>query len=252
MKLSNEQLKTIYYGALEFGETEDGYLQAFQYTKQQMKYFERTSDFWYDRCMASNAKTLEFRTTATSFSLEYKFIWVGSEDSIELMIDGVISQILYVKDLETEGMIFFNLPMGEKDIIVYLPADATILIRNFEINGDFSPASKRKKVLNQFETESMKDIEEYYIRLKELYKDTPVFCITPIWRGNIPGRESVFVSFCRKITGVCAKYSNITVVDGFKLVPHTSEYFLDNLHPNALGCEMYGRNLVLAIQEAGF
>ena len=29
MKLSNEQLKEIYYGALWFDETEDGYLQAF-------------------------------------------------------------------------------------------------------------------------------------------------------------------------------------------------------------------------------
>lgn len=36
------------------------------------------------------------------------------------------------------------------------------------------------------------------------------------------------------------------------VLPDNSEYFLDNLHPNALGSEVYGRNLVLAIQEAGF
>ena len=35
-----------------------------------------------------------------------------------------------------------------------------------------------------------------------------------------------------------------------KLVPHFPEYFLDNLHPNALGCEIYGRNLAEAILKA--
>lgn len=315
MKLTNEQLKTIYYGALEICETEDGYLQAFQYTEQQMKYFEKVSEFWYDRCMASNAKTLEFHTTATQFSFEYKFAWIGSEDTIELVIDGLISKIVYVKDLGKEGKITFELPVGKKNVIVYLSADATILIRNFEMNGDWSPAEKKEKVLwmgdsitqgfgplrsahtyvsvanrllnydilnqgiggyvydknslvnmngyrpdkiiismgtNQYEMETMKDVEEYYVRLKELYGDTPVLCITPIWRGDAPDRESVLVNFCQKIKDICEKYSNITVIDGFKLVPHASEYFLDNLHPNSLGCEMYGRNLVLAIQEAGF
>lgn len=49
MKVSNEQLKSIYFGVLDFVETEDGYLQAFQYTQQQMEYFRQASDFWYDR-----------------------------------------------------------------------------------------------------------------------------------------------------------------------------------------------------------
>ena len=62
MIISNEQLKKIYYGAYSFAETDDGYLQAFQYTKEQMSYFKKTSDFFYDRCMAGSAKTLEFAT----------------------------------------------------------------------------------------------------------------------------------------------------------------------------------------------
>lgn len=315
MKLTNEQLKTIYYGALDFVEVEDGYLQAFQYTRQQIQYFKKASDFWYERCTASNAKTLEFNTSATQFSFEYKFIWIGSEDSIELFADGQLFETLYVKDLEREGKVSFELPAGEKNVIVYLPADATILLRNFEVNGDLSPAEKKEKVLwigdsitqgfgplrsahtyvsvanrllnydiinqgiggyiydknslvdmngyrpdkiivsmgtNQYETESMKDVEEFYQRLKEIYGETPVLCITPIWRGDAPDKESVLVRFCQKTKEICEKYSNIMVVDGFKLVPHASEYFLDNLHPNSLGCEMYGRNLVLAIQEVGF
>lgn len=315
MIFSNEELKRIYYGAYSFGETEDGYLQAFQYTSQQMKYFEKASVIWYDRCMASSAKTLEFSTSATHFSFEYKIIWVGSEDTIELAINGLISKIYYLKDLQREGKVSFDMPEGDKKVIVYLPADATILIRNFEINADVIPAEKKEKVLwigdsitqgygpfrsahtyvsvanrllnydiinqgiggyiydknvliemegyypdkiiislgtNQYRMESMKWIEEYYERLSQIYPNKPVLCITPIWRGDAPDSEKVLASFSQKLKDICAKYPNVTVVDGFSLVPHTAEYFLDNLHPNALGSEIYGRNLVLAIQEVGF
>ena len=315
MKLTNENLKKIYYGALDFCETEDGYLQAFQYTKPQMDYFEKVSEFWYDRCMASTAKTMEFITDGTKVSFDYKIVWEGSQDSFELAIDGLISEVRYVKDLEKEGTLTFSLPEGKKQVTVYLPADATALIRNLEINGDYELAKIGEKVLwmgdsitqgfgplrsgetyvsvanrllnydiinqgiggyvydknvlmkmndykpdkiivslgtNQFGTETMQDIEEYYERLMEIYGDTPVLCITPIWRGDVPGGEPTLVKFCRKTKEIAERYSNVKVIDGFKLVPHLPEYFLDNLHPNCLGCEVYGRNLVLEIEKVGF
>ncbi len=61
--MTSRELQRIYYGAYSFQETEDGWLQAFQYSKEQMAYFEsciaKGIDFWYDRCMATSAKTLE-------------------------------------------------------------------------------------------------------------------------------------------------------------------------------------------------
>lgn len=315
MKLTNEQLKTIYYGVLEFEETKDGYLQAFQYTKEQMNYFEKVSEFWYERCMASGAKTLEFQTTASYASFEYNLIWKGSDDSVELAVDGLISKIYYVKDLEDKGVLSFDFPSGDKKVTIYLPADATMLIRSFDIDGEWAPVKKGEKVLwmgdsitqgygplragetyvsvanrilkydilnqgiggyvydknvlmkmndyqpdkiiismgtNQFGTETMQDVEEYYEQLKQIYGDTPVLCITPIWRGDVPGGEPTLIRFCQKTKEICEKYPNITVVDGFKLVPHLSEYFLDDLHPNCLGCEIYGRNLVEEIKRLGF
>lgn len=315
MILTSEQLKKIYYGAYRISENEEGYLQAFQYTERQMRYFEEASEFWFERCTASNAKTLEFRTSAARFSMEYKIIWAGSQDSVELSIDGLITRIVYVKDLGKEGKLSFDMPSGDKSVTVYLPADATMLLRKFEIDADVFPVKKGEKVLwmgdsitqgfgplrsahtyvsaanrllnydivnqgiggyvydkqvlekmegydpdkiiismgtNQYGTESMKDIEEYYERLAEIYGDRPVLCITPIWRGDSPDGEPTLIRFCQKLKGICSKYPNITVVDGFGLVPHLPEYFLDNLHPNALGSEIYGRNLVLAIRETGF
>ncbi len=315
MKLSNNQLQEIYFGALWFSETEDGYLQAFQYTKEQMDYFKKASDFWYERCFASTAKTFEFKTTATKVSFDYKFIWRGSEDTVELFVNGMAEQIYHVKDLGESGTLTFSLPEGEKDAIIYLPADATVVMKNFEINGTYEPVKKGEKVLwigdsitqgfgsfrsahiyvsvanrilnydiinqgiggyvydrntmvpmgdykpdkiiismgtNQFGAETMKDVEDYYVSLKEVYGDTPVLCVSPLWRGDCPGADETLVNFCANVRKIASQYSNVTVVDGFKLLPHLPEYYLDKLHPNALGMEIYGRNLVDEIRKAGF
>ena len=125
--MTNRELETVYCGAYFFRETEDGWLQAFQYSKEQMDYFEsciaKGIDFWYDRCMASTAKTLEMTTSAGTISFEYRFIWTGSQDSFELAVNGQITDIRYVRDLPKEGNLVWSLPEGEKEIIVYLPAD---------------------------------------------------------------------------------------------------------------------------------
>lgn len=314
MKLTNEQLKTIYFGALQFKETKDGYLQAFQYNDEQMAYFKKASDFWYDRCMASTSKTLEFSTNATKFSFDYKLAWKGSEDSIELEIDDVITKINYIKDMKDEDTLSYDLPNGNKKIVVYLPADATIWIKNFQLNGDFTPAIKEHKVLwlgdsitqgfgplrssltyvsvankqlgydiinqgiggyvydknslmdmgykpeklivalgtNQYGEETMKPVEDYYEQLFKIYGLLPTLCITPLWRDDPNTNHEKLEQYCEGIKNVCRKYKNIIIVDGFKLVPHLSEYFLDNLHPNALGAQVYGRNLVEKIREIGF
>lgn len=315
MRLTNEELKKIYFGAYSFQEREDGYLQSFQYSQSQMDYFKEAFDFWYDRCMASTAKTLEFSTTATRVSLEYKILWTGSEDSFEATVDGLATRIVYVKDIEKEGTVVFDLPEGPKDVVVFLPVDATVVIRNVEINAPYTPAVKGPKVLwlgdsitqgfgplrsshtyvsvanrllhydiinqgiggyvydrkslqkmdgykpdkiivslgtNQYGTESMQDIEAYYETLTEIYGDTPVLCITPIWRGDNMEGLPTLIRFREKLVEIVERYPHIQIVDGFRLVPHLSEYYLDNLHPNALGAEIYGRNLVEEIRRIGF
>ena len=309
MIITNKELQSFYFGAYSFEERDDGYLQAFQYTKEQMEYFKGAMDFWYDRCMASTAKTIEI-------SFDYKFLWKGSEDSFELMIDDLITRIEYVKDLKEEGKIVWKLPAGMKKVVIYLPADATIVIRNFEIDASAARPTKNGKVLwlgdsitqgygplrsaqtyvsvanrllnyevinqgiggyvydkksllkmagyspdkiivalgtNQYGCETMKDIEEYYETLMSLYgNDIPVLCISPLWRGdNLEGIPTL-ERFCENVKKIAGSYKNVKVVDGFKLVPHLSEYFLDNLHPNCLGTETYGRNLVEEIRKLGF
>ena len=80
----------------------------------------------------------------------------------------------------------------------------------------------------------------------------PILCISPLWRGDSPEGVPTLVRFCEKVKQIAGRYENVTIVDGFKLVPHLPEYFLDKLHPNCLGAETYGRNLVEAIRASGF
>ena len=313
--MTNRELQDIWFGAYSFEETGDGWLQAFQYTKAQMEYFRSAFDFWYDRSMATTAKTLEFTTDAETISFEYKFTWTGSQDSFELAVDGLITEIRYVKDLPEEGKLEWKLPEGKKDVVIYLPADATVELRRCEIGGAYTPAKKNEKVLwlgdsitqgygplrsamtyvsvanrilnydiinqgiggyiydkkslmkmdgytpdkiivalgtNQFGCETMKDVEEYYETLTGLYGETPVLCVTPLWRGDVPNGFPTLKRFCENVKQIAGKYPNVKIVDGFTLVPHLPEYFRDNLHPNELGCETYGRNLVEEIRKLGF
>ncbi|MCR5205337.1 MAG: SGNH/GDSL hydrolase family protein [Lachnospiraceae bacterium] len=314
--MTNTELQNIYFGAYSFDEN-DGYLMSYQYTKEQIAYFKEAFQFWYERCSASTAKTLEFTTEARNISFDYKFFWKGSEDSFELCVDGLITDIRYVKDIPEEGTIKFELPEGSKDVIIYLPADATAGIKNFEADASVMPADKNEKVLwlgdsitqgygpdrsaetyvsvanrllnydiinqgiggyiydkkslmkmegyspdkiivalgtNQFWTEDgRKVVEEYYEALTGLYgNDIPILCISPIWRGDIPDARPKFTEFCNTVKEIAGRYRNVTVVDGFKLVPHLPEYYKDNLHPNCLGAETYGRNLVEVIRKIGF
>ncbi len=314
MVLSNEELKKIYFGAYEFEETEDGYLQAFQYTKEQVEYFKGAFQMWYERCTATTAKTLEFTTSATKLSFDYKTIWKGSPDSFELLVDGFVTNIARVKDIMDVGTFEWELPEGEKSVVIYLPADATVLIRNFTIDAEVTPAKKNEKVLwlgdsitqgygplrssctyvsvanrilnydiinqgiggyiydkkslmkmdgytpdkiivalgtNQYGDKDMTPVEEYYETLIGIYgNEIPIFCITPLWRGDSWDGLPKLIGFCGKVKAIAEKYNNVTVIEGMKLVPHFPEYFLDNLHPNALGCEIYGRNLAEAILSA--
>lgn len=104
---------------------------------------------------------------------------------------------------------------------------------------------------NQFGTETMKDIEEYYEVLTKRYAAIPTLCITPIWRGDVENGEPTLISFCGKLKDIASSY-NAVCIDGFKLIPHLPEYFLDNLHPNSCGAEVYARNLVEEIRRIGF
>lgn len=337
MKYTNEELKKYYKGAYSFRETEEGWLQAFQYSEKQMGYFRRTEIYWYERSFASSAKTIEAVTDATEISFDYKIIWQGSLDSFELCANGEIAETYYIENLEPEGRLTFHLPAngniiqsafetenssamnapGNK-IIIYLPIDATVLIRNLEADAELTPIEPRKKILwmgdsitqgygplrsaytyvsvanrilncdiinqgiggyiydkgsvmpmegyrpdeiivslgtNQYASGNIKPVRDFYDRLTEVYgSEIPVTVITPVWRCDFFSKkqEDDFVRFCEEIKDLLADYPNVRIIDGFELLPHEPEFYIDGLHPNRKGAECYGQRLAGIISGLKF
>lgn len=106
---------------------------------------------------------------------------------------------------------------------------------------------------NQYGDKDMSAVEKYYEVLTEIYgTEIPIFCITPIWRGDNIEALPVFYTFCENVKKVASKYPNVRIIDGLDLVPHLEEYYTDNLHPNLLGTETYAANLVKELKKLGF
>ncbi len=94
-------------------------------------------------------------------------------------------------------------------------------------------------------------VEDFYKRLSELYPNTKILSITPLWRNNNVNMER-FKWCIDTIKEECAKYSNISVADGFDLVPNVDECFSDKVHPNAYGSELLATNLYNFIKKIKF
>lgn len=90
----------------------------------------------------------------------------------------------------------------------------------------------------------------YFEKIRQIYPNSKLFCITPIWRadGNVIKNAGTIHSV-RAYIAQQALDHGFTVIDGFTLVPHRIEYFDDKrLHPNDLGFALYAQNLIKALK----
>lgn len=92
---------------------------------------------------------------------------------------------------------------------------------------------------------------EYLRRVSKVHPKAKLFFITPIWRADC---EDVFTSGTLSDVRIAleeeAVRQNITVIDGYTLVPHRVEYFADGfLHPNDIGFALYAQNLIKALNQ---
>lgn len=91
---------------------------------------------------------------------------------------------------------------------------------------------------------------EYLKKVKALYGDKQVFCISPLWRADGIVRraagsfEEVRARVIREIEA-----NGFIHIDGLLLHPHSEEFFADGcLHPNDYGFSVYARNLIRAME----
>ncbi len=88
-------------------------------------------------------------------------------------------------------------------------------------------------------------------KLTEFYPNAPIILISPSWRSDF----RLETPFGEPATGIYAQicknaeaFPNATVIDGWNLIPHRTDFFADNrLHPNDMGFGVYTANLYRAI-----
>lgn len=94
---------------------------------------------------------------------------------------------------------------------------------------------------------------EYFEKLTKVFGYSKIIYITPIWRGDVATREDAKINFESVgplIKKVCAKFENISVIDGYNLVGSEKDNFiLDYLHPNDKGFMEYSKNLIDKLKE---
>lgn len=107
-----------------------------------------------------------------------------------------------------------------------------------------------------FTENAHKDVlKDYFSALNDRYKNLPVLVIFPPFYGA--GEAEVVRKHYKRIKDDFMQavqiYPNMKTVNAYDMIPHFPDYYMnDFVHPNALGMELYGNNLVRAFQEIGF
>ncbi len=92
----------------------------------------------------------------------------------------------------------------------------------------------------------------FYSRLAALYPDTPIYAITPLWRGDAANKTPFGepTDAIHDLISACVQgIPNVRVIRGWNMIPHVKEFFHDLfLHPNDLGFGIYAANLCREIE----
>ncbi len=124
-----------------------------------------------------------------------------------------------------------------------IPFDPDVITIAFGTN-DWSSARNNPDLRNSHANDYFDNVKKAFPRAKIVY-------ISPIWR-KLTDEENVSFMEARRQFEEIARSKEISVIDGFTLVPHLSEFYWDkNLHPNDLGFSLYAENLAVALKKLG-
>ena len=92
---------------------------------------------------------------------------------------------------------------------------------------------------------------DYMDKVKALWPDKKVFCISPIWRADGEHRRAAgTLESCRQLIISQAEEHGFIHIDGYKLCPHHTDYLADKfLHPNDLGFSVFTQNLLRELRD---
>lgn len=311
--LLKRKIKELVHGSI-YNIEKDGYVVYYHCKQEQIDHLEQVDKFLFDRVVSSASITIEFDTTATSFSFDYKLFNIGSLDTIDIYVNGKLYKCVSLESYVGPTKLSVELPEGNKRVVIYLPCDSETGIRDLCINGSFQKVDKRNEtvlcygdsitqgygsyktsityinvlarelnveVINQgiggywfdedyiypigktkpdkilislgtnqlWSLDRYERIDKFFNNLRNVYPGVPVLVISPIWRDDKEDADELILDMKEYLINVCKKYSNVSVVDGYTLVPHDNEYYFDKLHPNEIGMKIYGNNLAKEIKN---
>ena len=88
------------------------------------------------------------------------------------------------------------------------------------------------------------ETEAFFDRLSQLYPDTAVAAILPVWTVN----DGPIAAKARALYREIYAERGVEIVDGLRMVPHSRDYFVDGVHPNNYGGRIYGKRLAAALK----
>lgn len=98
----------------------------------------------------------------------------------------------------------------------------------------------------------LQNCKAFYENLSRNYPQSRIYAITPIWRKDYEKDTDFpdFFSVKKYIEEVVSDLPNVTVIDGFDLMPHHEKYCSDlYLHPNDKGFKKYAKNLIKQLKK---
>lgn len=316
MKLSNNTLKRLYFGALSLIE-EDGYLYADRGAYNQHDYL--TSEYkqsnFSEILMNGSSIFIKFKTDAKRVSFKYNIsLCLNIACSFDVFVDGIPYIFARLDNLNSNGEFEINMQSGQKTVEIFLPLDARLGVKDFVIEGKWRSVKKGKtkvlwygdsitegygayyssliyptQVIRELNYDSInqgiggyyhdkkfcirlpgfipdkiiialgtnnigrvnnfKFVEEFYEKLIHVFPNRKILTITPLWRGDSVDQQ--LLSQTRQfINQTASKYGD--VIDGLTLLPHLEAYYMDKLHPNALGMTVLAKNLINQIKKLKF
>ena len=94
-------------------------------------------------------------------------------------------------------------------------------------------------------------IPAYFRRVRELFPDTPVTAVSPVWGTSVETNGEYRKNLDEVRTLICESAGRVRAgyIDGTDLIPHHRDFYNeDGCHPNDLGFTHYAMNLERALQ----
>jgi lysophospholipase L1-like esterase len=200
----------------------------------------------WSKCTKIRSLTLDDGAFVKPVKPEKKILFFG--DSITEGFDS-----LYTKDRWTAriahlaGAEEINKAIGGEQYCPYLSATKDSFTPDYIIVA-YGTNSWKKRTPEEFYRLAL----DFYENLERNYPGVPVFALSPIWRKShdIPIRIPLFSQMHDMIREAIKKWDNITLINGWNLVPHELSFFADaGLHPNPAGIDCFTNKLWEKIQN---